>query len=99
MPASIMKRLVIVTVEVLCWIGSLQASPAGELDSPSQETRDAAAKALRETYKPPPDTNWYPLVKALELGTKRTIIEAQLHSSNLVVGGGRGNREDRLRSG
>ncbi len=81
-------RSIILASGVLACIISFSASPLTDLSSPSQETRDEAAKTLRETYKPPPATNWYPLLKALELGAKRTIIEAQLRSSNLVVGGG-----------
>jgi hypothetical protein len=84
-------RLVSVTLEVLCWISNLQASPVGDLNSPSQQTRDAAANALRQTYAPPPSTNWSALVRALKLGSAQTAIEAQLRSSNLVSGGGTGS--------
>ena len=83
-------RVMTVATGVISCIASLSASPLDDLSSPSQETRDAAAKTLRETYQPPPATNWNSLLKALELGTKRSVIEAQLRSSNLVVGGGVG---------
>lgn len=83
-------KVIVLAFGMLSCIAGLSASPRDDLSSPSQEVRDAAAKILRETYKPPPATNWDALVRALELGTKRSVIEAQLRSSNLVVGGGVG---------
>lgn len=69
----------------------LQASPLADLSSPSQETRDAAAKILRATYTPPSRTNWDVLVSTLKVGSPKTNIEAQLQALNLHVGGGVGS--------
>ena len=79
---------IIVTLGMSCCIGELRGSLADDLSSPSQERRDAAAKILRETYSPPPSTNWNALVSALKLGTKQSTIEAQLRSSNFIMSGG-----------
>lgn len=50
------------------------ASPVSELSSPSQAVRDAAAKILRETFKPPARTNWNQLVKSLKPGMARSNV-------------------------
>jgi hypothetical protein len=75
----------VVTLGVLCCIVDLSGSPIDDLGSPSQEKRDTAAKVLRETYNPPPRTNWDALVSALKIGTPQSVVEAQLRSSNFAV--------------
>lgn len=60
---------------VLCGSAcGLAASPRSDLSSTNQETRDAAAKILREIYTPPPRTNWDALVASLKVGTSETNI-------------------------
>lgn len=78
----------IAALGLFCWSGDLHASPFDDLSSPSQETRDAAAKVLRGTYTPPSRTNWDGLVRALHPGTSMVNVEKELQSSNLVVCGG-----------
>lgn len=66
---------------------NLLASPASDLASPSQAVRDAAAKILRETYVPPPRTNWDSLVGKLKLGiSKLSALEALGEITNNVSG-------------
>src|SRR4051812_8508402 len=67
------------------------ASLAQDLNSKSQEIRDAAAKLLRQTYSPPPRTNWDRLLNSLKLGTSETNVMDQLRSMNLRFDGGAGS--------
>ena len=50
------------------------SSPADDLASPSQETRDAAAKILRRTWEPPARTNWETLLSAIKIGMHETNV-------------------------
>ena len=50
------------------------SSPADDLASPSQETRDAAAKILRRTWEPPARTNWEALLSAIKIGMHETNV-------------------------
>jgi hypothetical protein len=59
--------LVSVSIEVL-------ASPRDDLASPSQATRDAAAKILLTTYTPPSRTNWDSLVAAVTVGMSQSNV-------------------------
>jgi len=69
---------------------NLIASPIDDLASPSQETRDAAAKILRSIYTPPPRTNWDSLVASIKVGDNKTNVIEMLHRLNIKDGGGAG---------
>src|SRR5690349_3794014 len=73
-------------------------SAVDDLASPSRETRDAAAKLLRKTYKMLARTNWNALLDSLKVGSSQTAVEAQLRSSNFIAEGemGSGNAEVKL---
>jgi hypothetical protein len=49
----------------------LIAGPVEDLASPSQETRDAAAKVLRETAQAVPKEKWEPLMQAMQEAVKK----------------------------
>jgi hypothetical protein len=72
----------------LCWAGVLRASPATDLSSPSPEIRAAAAAALRQSYQPPPESKWSPLLAALKPGDKMTNVEAILKAHGIELGEG-----------
>ena len=74
----------------ICFLSmTLTASPSADLGSPSQETRDAAAKILRATFEAPPRTNWNPLVEKLKLGIPKTnVLDILGHYADHVEGGG-----------
>jgi len=71
-------------------MSKLFASPISNISSPSQETRDAAAKILRSTYKPPPRTNWDSLVASIKIGDNKTNVIEMLRRLNIKGGGGAG---------
>jgi hypothetical protein len=54
--------------------GGLLGGPVEDLASPSQETRDAAAKVLRETTKKEPKKEWEALKGAIREGNTRADI-------------------------
>ena len=57
-----------------CWTASLMGSPASDLNSPSQEVRDAAAQALRAGYTAPARTNWDNVVASITNGMTKTNL-------------------------
>jgi hypothetical protein len=59
------------------------ASPTADLTSPSQETRDAVAKILRVTAKPPSKIKWFFFTYHIKTGENETNILSLLHSYNL----------------
>ena len=61
-------------IVLCCSACGLVASPRADLSSTNQETRDAAAKILRETYVQPARTNWDALVATLKVGMSKTNI-------------------------
>ena len=69
----------------------LLASPKSDLYSTNQETRAAAAKILRETYVPPPRTNWDSLVASLKVGASKSNILALLKPVVVRPEGGGGS--------
>ena len=69
---------------------NLIASPIDDLASPSQETRDAAAKILRSIYTPSSRTNWDSLVASIKVGDNKTNVIEMLHRLNIKGGGGAG---------
>jgi hypothetical protein len=75
---------------VLSLVGKLVASPTSDLSSPSQETRDAAAKILRSTYSPSPRTNWDSLVASIKVGENKTNVIEMLRRLNIKCEGGAG---------
>jgi len=58
-------------------------SPSADLASPLQEVRDAAAKVLRATAKPPSKLNWFFFIRHIHKGENETNILALLRSYNL----------------
>lgn len=78
-------KILFVTLVVICgW--NLIASPTDDLTSPSPRTREAAAKILRATYKPPPQTNWDSLLAIIKPGDTKTNIEAILRARGIKPG-------------
>jgi hypothetical protein len=92
---SVLRRplsLVLPGLVVLILLATaLHASSAiPDLSSPLQAERDAAARVLRETYVPPPRTNWTSLVAMLQPGMSETNVLAKLRSLNFRSDGGYG---------
>ena len=82
-------------IVLCCSACGLAASPRSDLSSTNQETRDAAAKILRETYTPPSLTNRDALVASLKVGMSKTNI-LQLLKQVIISsegGGGSGTSE------
>jgi hypothetical protein len=92
-----MKRF-FATLLVLSLGSKLLASPTSDLSSPSQETRDSAAKILRSSYIPSSRTNWDSLVASIKVGDNKTNVIEMLHRLNIKSGGsaGTGTYESRL---
>jgi hypothetical protein len=67
-------------VVLACFFGvaKLVAGPVDDLASPSQETRDAAAKVLRETAKAVPKKQWEPLMEAMKEAEKKGEAKAEI---------------------
>jgi len=63
-----------ISLLLLVFVSAGFASPADDLASISQSTRDAAAKVQRETWTPPARTNWDSLLASVKEGTPRTKI-------------------------
>jgi len=61
-------------IVLCCSACGLVASPRLDLSSTNQETRDAAAKILRETYTPPARTNWDSLIASLKVGMSKSNV-------------------------
>jgi hypothetical protein len=74
------------TLAVIVHSGSVFASAVDELGSPSQVTRDASAKAIRNAYTAPSRARWDSLASSLNIGSKQADIEARLRSSNVFGG-------------
>src|SRR2546421_520425 len=72
-----MSQAIAFSLTLFC-ASMLVASPASDLSSPSPEIRAAAARILRATYKPPPETNWDWLLPELKVGDKMTNVHAIL---------------------
>src|ERR1051325_1216761 len=75
-------------------MSSLVCSPISDLSSPSQETRDAAARVLRTTYRMPSPAAWNPLMATIKLAetTRKELLENLDHfgvSPTSDVGTGR----------
>lgn len=64
------------------------SSLADDLASPSQHTRDAAAKSLRRTWVAPSRTNWNSLLDALKVGMPKTNIMELLRPLKVTSGPG-----------
>jgi hypothetical protein len=92
-----MKRGHVTTI-ILILVGSVRTyagPPSADLGSVSQEIRDAAAKAIQETYVAPARTNWNSLVTSLKLGTPKQTVLSRFNSLSLslVSNFGSGNSE------
>jgi hypothetical protein len=68
-------RILLIT---LCLTAVAHASPVEDLASPSQATRDAAAAALRVSYKPLPRAPWVGKFGNVKPGTPKKSIVDQL---------------------
>ena len=69
-----LRLLIAISALVIATI--LFASPESDLSSPSQEVRDAAAKTLRDTFNPPPQSKWDSLMSEIKPGiTKADVLE------------------------
>jgi hypothetical protein len=64
------------------------ASPTSDLASPSQETRDAAAKILRATVKPPSKIKWMLRTAFIRIGENKTNVLKFLRPYNVTTQGG-----------
>ena len=79
-----MTARILMILLICCWRASLVGSPASDLDSVSQEVRDAAAKILRASYTPPSRTNWDAVVSAITNGMTKTHVLALLSPYNVT---------------
>ena len=62
-------------IALLASIGQVFADPRSDLESRSQEIRDAAAKILRDTYSPPSSNRWSALLESIKVGDHKTNVE------------------------
>ena len=99
-----MKRLLLVLV--LVGAPSLvRATPADELASPSQATRDAAAKQVRVTWRAPARAPWDALLGSIHAGDSAASVEDKLRPFHVTSEWGAGSGGSRsqprccLRSG
>jgi hypothetical protein len=53
---------------------SVSAAPRDDLNSSSQQVRDAAAALLRTSYVPPPRSRWEAVLAALQPGSSRDLV-------------------------
>jgi len=60
-------------------------SPSADLASSSQEVRDAAAKVLRATAKPPSKLKWILLTARIRAGKNKADIEELLRPYNVTI--------------
>ncbi len=72
-------------------VSALRAGPLEDLASPSQPTRDAAAKSLRENFQPAPREKWQPVVDAIKPGDTKAAILERLKPFNVASEGGAGS--------
>jgi len=88
---KVMKRFFAILLVVIS--GCKPApSPSADLASPSQEVRDAAAKMLRVTAKPPSKLKWFFFTRHVYKGERETDVLALLrsHHLNTQIEGGLG---------
>jgi len=64
------------------------SSSVDDLASPSQETRDAAARVLRSSWVAPSRTNWNLLLDALKVGMPKTNVIELLRPLKVTTGSG-----------
>ncbi|HEY0991513.1 MAG TPA: hypothetical protein VGD80_30880 [Kofleriaceae bacterium] len=93
-----------ILIAAICLTATAQASPLDDLASPSQEKRDAAAAALRASYKPLPGARWIQKFGAIKPGaTKKSVIDqltpVQAHPLEVPVRPGDTVTEYRLDDG
>lgn len=77
-----MKRFIVVLLVLISGCKPATHSTA-DLSSPSQETRDAAAKILRATAKPPSKLKWLFFTSHIRKGESETNILALVRSYHL----------------
>jgi hypothetical protein len=85
-----MNRILSIAILVCCMSSKLMGSPESDLSSPSQEVRDAAAKIVRASYKPPSDTKVNLVVNAITNGMAKTNILRSLSSFKVKIDDGLG---------
>jgi len=97
--AKAMKRFIALLLVVISGCKPVPSSSA-DLASPSQEVRDAAAKILRATAKPPPKNKWLFFTWRIRKGENETDILALLCSYKIntesVFGMGGGGNHTRV---
>jgi hypothetical protein len=74
-----------------CCVQVLSAAPLSDLRSTNEITRSAAARIIRETYKPPAGTNWDALVLSLKTGIVKTNALAILRPHVIQTEGAGGS--------
>jgi hypothetical protein len=82
---------ILIVLLIYFWKESLIGSPASDLSSPSQETRDAAAKILRSSYIAPSQTNWDAIVNSITNGMTKINVLDLLSPYHVTSGSGFGS--------
>ena len=94
--AKAMKRFIALLLVAISGCKPAPA-PSADLASPSQEVRDAPAKVLRATAKPPSKLKWFFFTRQFYKGEHKTDVLALLRSHHLstqIEGGSGGGGSD-----
>ena len=90
-------KYTLVMILILALAGYTHADSLAELASPSQAIRDNAAKEIRTTFIPTPESKWTPIIAKIEKGQSKTEILELLRpfniSKGLELGGGGSHSE------
>lgn len=74
-----------------CWSGGIDASPASDLESPSQRVRDAAAQILRTNFTSAPRAKWEQVLTPIKAGITKTNLLVMLRPYKVTYEGGHGS--------
>jgi hypothetical protein len=73
-----MRTALLSALAVCLFLAAASAGPVEDIASPSQETRDAAAKSLRENARPTPRKQWEAVIDAIKPGDTKAEIGKRL---------------------
>jgi antitoxin component YwqK of YwqJK toxin-antitoxin module len=86
-------RIVQLVAGIVYFQCSAHGAPIDDLSSPAQETRDAAAKIVRETHVAPPAEKWDALLEKIYVGAEKERVLEILKPLNLRAEGSINNCE------
>jgi antitoxin component YwqK of YwqJK toxin-antitoxin module len=94
-------KFALVIIFILALVGYSHADSLADLASPSQAIRDSAAKEIRTTFQPTPESKWTPIIDKIEKGQSKTDILELLRPYNVseqgeLAGGGSYSESYRL---